>query len=134
MCAVIPAMRDRLGAVNAIESLLRELTPQVVGAVMRRYGDFGRAEDAVQEALLAATVQWPSEGLPENPRGWLIQTASRRLVDQLRADSARRRREEASAQQESDEAYVVPSPENMVEEQDDTLLLLFMSCHPSLSP
>lgn len=119
---------------SAIESLLRELTPQVLGAVTRAYGDFARAEDAVQEALLAAAVQWPEQGQPENPRGWLIQAASRRLVDQLRAEGARRRREEKVAREEPDDVHVVPSPESAVEEQDDTLLLLFMSCHPSLSP
>ena len=77
----------------AHENLLRELTPQVLGAVIRRFGDFGMAEDAVQEALLAAAQQWPHEGLPDNPRGWLIQVAARRMTDHLRSESARRRRE-----------------------------------------
>ncbi len=78
----------------AVEDLLRELAPQVLGALVRRYGHFDACEDAVQEALLAATVQWPDEGLPQNPRGWLITVASRRVTDQLRSDQARRRREE----------------------------------------
>ena len=85
---------------RAIEDLLRELAPQVLGAVVRRYGDFDAAEDAVQEALLAAAQHWPADGLPDNPRGWLIQTAVRRLIDQYRSDEARRRREESAALRE----------------------------------
>src|SRR6266542_841701 len=81
----------------AVEDLLRELAPQVLGALVRRYGHFDACEDAVQEALLAATVQWPDQGLPQNPRGWLITVASRRVTDQLRSDQARRRREDTTA-------------------------------------
>jgi predicted RNA polymerase sigma factor len=77
------------------ENLLRELAPQVLGAVIRRYGDFAAAEDAVQEALLAAAMQWPREGVPDNPRGWLIHVAGRRMTDHIRAELARRRRETA---------------------------------------
>ena len=76
---------------------MRELAPQVLGAVIRRFRDFAAAEDAVQEALIAAAVQWPRDGLPENPRGWLIQVASRRMTDYLRSETARRRRETAAA-------------------------------------
>jgi predicted RNA polymerase sigma factor len=77
---------------TAVEDLLRELTPQVLGALVRHYGHFDACEDAVQEALLAAAMRWPGQGVPENPRGWLIRVASRRLTDQWRADSARQRR------------------------------------------
>src|SRR5690349_15841407 len=77
----------------ADEHLLRELAPQVLGAVIRRFHDFSAAEDAVQEAMLAAFTQWPQDGVPENPRGWLIQVASRRMTDQLRSEIARRQRE-----------------------------------------
>ena len=108
------------------EDLLRELAPQVLGAVARRSGDFYAAEDAVQEAMLAAVVQWPQDGMPDNPRGWLIQVAVRRMTDQLRSDAARRRREELSAAQE-------PSPAEPPD-RDDTLTVLFMCCHPSLTP
>src|ERR1700721_1896305 len=80
------------------EHLLRELAPQVLGAVMRRFRDFTAAEDAVQEALVAAALQWPKEGIPDNPRGWLIQVAARRMTDHLRSELARRRRESAVAQ------------------------------------
>jgi RNA polymerase sigma factor (sigma-70 family) len=107
-----------------VEDLLRELAPQVLGAVVRRYRDFAAAEDAVQEALLAAAVQWPDEGLPDEPRAWLIRVASRRMIDQVRSEEARRRREELAAAQE-------PSPET---DADDTLVLLFMCCHPALTP
>jgi RNA polymerase sigma factor (sigma-70 family) len=116
------------------ESLLRELAPQVLGAVVRRFRDFAAAEDAVQEALVAAARQWPEEGVPDNPRGWLIQVASRRMTDQLRADLTRRRREAIVAMQAPHEAQVVPSPDqDIVTEQDDTLILLFMCCHPALT-
>jgi RNA polymerase sigma factor (sigma-70 family) len=113
------------------EHLLRELAPQVLGSVMRRFHDFAAAEDAVQEAMIAAAVQWPHEGLPENPRGWLIQVAARRMTDHLRSEGARRRRE-AQAATEADE---VALPTHLEEQggQDDTLTLLFMCCHPSLT-
>src|SRR3954468_16634206 len=92
------------------ENLLRELAPQVLGAVIRRFGDFSAAEDAVQEALLAAAMQWPGQGVPENPRGWLIHVAARRMTDHLRADLARRRRETAVATQlAAEEPYAPPA-------------------------
>jgi RNA polymerase sigma factor (sigma-70 family) len=112
-----------------IEQLLRELAPQVLGATVRRYGDFAAAEDAVQDALIAAAAQWPRQGLPDNPRGWLIQVASRRMTDHIRRESARRRRE-ADAAQQIDEA--IPAVEHDAE-QDDTLILLFMCCHEALT-
>lgn len=116
---------------SASGQLLRELTPQVLGVVIRRFRNFSAAEDAVQEALLAATIQWPREGLPENPRAWLIQVASRRMADYQRSEVARRRRETAEAQWLG---YVVP-PADLENnpDQDDTLLLLFMCCHPALT-
>ncbi|GAB3164778.1 RNA polymerase sigma factor [Microbispora hainanensis] len=108
-----------------IEDLLRELTPQVLGALVRRYGRFEGCEDAVQEAVLAAAVQWPAEGVPDNPRGWLSTVASRRLIDQMRSDHARRERESATA-------AVEVTPED-VPDTDDTLVLLFLCCHPTLT-
>ncbi|HXH05247.1 MAG TPA: sigma-70 family RNA polymerase sigma factor [Vicinamibacterales bacterium] len=115
--------------------LLRELGPQVLGAVARRHGDFAAAEDAVQEALIAAAAQWPAAGIPARPRGWLYHVALRRLTDRLRSEMARRRREDAVASEIWAEWAFVPPPE--VEpgvEQDDTLVLLFMCCHPALTP
>jgi predicted RNA polymerase sigma factor len=88
----------------ATGDLLRELAPQVLGTLVRRHGQFEGCEDAVQEAVLAATVQWPDEGVPDNPRGWLVTVASRRLIDQVRSDHARRERESAAAT-----AEVVPA-------------------------
>ncbi|HEV3133062.1 MAG TPA: sigma-70 family RNA polymerase sigma factor [Acidimicrobiales bacterium] len=114
---------------GAIEGLLRELAPQVLGAVVRRYGNFASAEDAVQEALLAAATQWPVDGEPDNPRSWLIRVASRRMVDQFRRDDARRTREDLAASWSW--SLTRPDP---VSEQDDTLILMIMCCHPSLSP
>jgi RNA polymerase sigma factor (sigma-70 family) len=115
-----------------VEDLLRPLTPQVLGALVRRYGHFDACEDATQEALLAAAEQWPVEGLPANPRGWLITVASRRLTDQLRSDQARRRREEdlAGRPQEA----VAPPADEATLARDDSLTLLFLCCHPALSP
>jgi RNA polymerase sigma factor (sigma-70 family) len=115
-----------------IEHLLRELAPLVLGAVVRRFHDFAAAEDAVQEALVAAAIHWPREGKPDNPRGWLIQVAARRVTDYLRSEAARRRREEEVAQAVS---YLAPAADRDPETgQDDTLTLLFMCCHPALTP
>jgi len=114
-----------------VEPLLRDLAPQVLGAVMRRYRDFAACEDAVQEALIAASRQWPREGLPDNPRGWLIQVASRRMVDQIRSDSARREREHVAAL-DLGQVVAAASVESRADE-DETLTLLFMCCHPALT-
>ncbi len=114
------------------EHLLRDLAPQVLGAVIRRYRDFAAAEDAVQEALVAAAFQWPREGVPEHPRAWLIQVASRRTADHVRREIARRRRETAAAIELD---ATVPAPGAELETaEDDTLILLFMCCHPALTP
>jgi RNA polymerase sigma factor (sigma-70 family) len=115
------------------EHLLRELAPQVLGAIVRRYGDFGAAEDAVQEALTAAAFQWPRTGVPDNPRAWLIQVAARKLTDQVRSESARRRREKKLALETSREEKGVPPPDEAPPDEDDALVLLFMCCHPALT-
>ena len=113
------------------EHLLRALAPQVLGAVTRRYHDFAAAEDAVQEALLAAALQWPREGVPDNPRGWLIQVASRRMMDSLRSEVARRHRESEAV---IEIGWLSPAPDAEPEtDADDTLSLFFMCCHPSLT-
>ena len=106
---------------------MRELAPQVLGALVRRYGRFDACEDAVQEALLAAARQWPNEGTPDNPRSWLMTVASRRVVDEWRSEGARRRREETAASLE------LPSAQGLASDRDDTLTLLFLCCHPSLT-
>jgi RNA polymerase sigma factor (sigma-70 family) len=126
------------------EQLLRELTPQVLGAVIRRFRDFAASEDAVQDALMAAAAQWPRDGMPDNPRGWLIQVASRRMTDHVRSETARRRREAAVAG--DIEPAVVPAADRAPglaaslgvarggdAQEDDTLVLLFMCCHPALT-
>ena len=118
-----------------IEHLLRDLAPQVLGVVARRHGDFAAAEDAVQEALIAAAVQWPAKGIPSNPRGWLYHVALRRITDHLRSELARRRREDAVAGEMWAEWAFVPPPEVEIgADGDDTLVLLFMCCHPALTP
>jgi RNA polymerase sigma factor (sigma-70 family) len=117
-----------------VEDLLRRLAPQVLGAVVRRYGHFDTAEDAVQEALLAAATQWPKDGTPDNPRGWLITVASRRLTDLLRSEQARQRREDTVAQWTLPDQSLAPAADRPAAESDDTLILLFMCCHPALSP
>ncbi len=129
--------RPRLAATPSdIEDLLRELAPQVLAALARRNSRFDAAEDAVQEALLTAAQQWPDDGIPGNPRGWLITVAQRRLTDQLRADVARQRRESAAAALLPPEAWLMPAPDvaDTGPQEDDSLTLLFLCCHPALSP
>jgi RNA polymerase sigma factor (sigma-70 family) len=122
-----------------VEDLLRTHAPQVLGAVVRRYGHFDAAEDAVQEALLAAALQWPTEGLPASPRGWLVTVASRRLTDLLRAEQSRQRREDTVARWALPDDWLAPaadraSADRAVTDSDDTLILLFLCCHPALAP
>ena len=111
------------------EGLLRELAPQVLVALVRRYGDFASAEDAVQDALMAASTSWPTDGRPDNPLNWLVRVASRRLIEQYRRDDARRRREDLAASWSIAEPAPAAAPS-----QDDTLTLMYMCCHPSLTP
>jgi RNA polymerase sigma factor (sigma-70 family) len=117
---------------GSIEHLLQTLTPQVLGSVVRRFRDFAAAEDAVQEASLAAALQWPREGIPDNPLAWLTKVASRRMTDHIRSESARRDRESEVA---LDTAYATELSHIETESQeDDTLVLLFMCCHSALTP
>ena len=112
-----------------IGELLRELAPEVLGALVRRYGRFGACEDAVQEAMLEAVSSWPARGVPDNPKGWLLTVASRRLIDEVRSEHARRRREQDHA---TVTAPLEQTPEPGVD-HDDSLTLLFLCCHPALS-
>jgi RNA polymerase sigma factor (sigma-70 family) len=117
------------------EDLLRGLAPQVLGTLVRRYRQFDACEDAVQEALLAAAVQWPDQGVPEHPYGWLLTVASRRMADEVRSEVARRRREDTAAAQVPAGESLAPAPgDEQPPEEDDTLTLLFLCCHPALSP
>jgi RNA polymerase sigma factor (sigma-70 family) len=120
----------------SIEDLLRDTAPQVLGVLVRRYGTFDECEDAVQEALLAASMQWPADGVPDNPRAWLVTVAARRLVDQARSDISRRHREETAAAMAPVDDLVAPAPDDdpRSADRDDTLTLLMLCCHPSLSP
>jgi RNA polymerase sigma factor (sigma-70 family) len=120
-----------------VEDQLRALAPQVLGALVRRHGQFDACEDAVQEALIAAAAQWPAEGVPDNPRAWLLTVAGRRLTDAWRSESARRAREDSALAAEPLDARVAPGADAELEEgpgdQDDTLALLLHCCHPELS-
>ncbi|GII76977.1 RNA polymerase sigma24 factor [Sphaerisporangium rufum] len=117
-----------------VDDLLRELAPRVVGALTRRYGDFDAAEDAVQEALLDAAAQWPAEGTPGDPRGWLIRVAQRRMIEHVRAEQARRRREERAGAWLPSRAWTAPAADEAAEaDRDDTLAMLFLCCHPVLT-
>ena len=118
---------DRSPSDAATGRILRDLSPEVLAAVVRRHGRFDLAEDATQAALIAAARQWPTEGMPDDPRGWLITVANRRLIDAFRTEAARSRREETAFAQE-------PAPGADVSDEDDTLTLLFLCCHPALSP
>src|SRR5258705_8872465 len=113
---------------------LRKLAPPVLGALVRRYGNFDMAEDAVQEALIAASIQWPRDGLPCNPRAWLITVGSRRLTDLLRSEQARQHREDTVARRSLPDEWLAPAADRPAADSDDSLILLFMCCHPSLSP
>jgi len=115
---------------SSTEDLLRELAPRVLAVVARKYRDFDSAEDAVQEALLAAAEQWPTEGVPDSPEAWLVTAASRRLINIWRSDTARRRREELSGLMDPGTA---PAADDPVPDRDDTLRLLFLCCHPVLT-
>ncbi|ACU73209.1 putative RNA polymerase, sigma-24 subunit, ECF subfamily [Catenulispora acidiphila DSM 44928] len=119
-----------------LEDLLAELRPAVLGALVRRHGQFDGCEDAVQEALVAAATQWPAEGVPDNPRAWLLTVAGRRLTDYWRSDHARRTREATVAAMAAPESAYAPAPddEERISADDDTLMLLFLCCHPVLSP
>ncbi len=116
--------RGPLNVPPEVEGLLRELAPQVLGALARRFGDFSTAEDAVQEAVLAAATHWSRDGVPANPRGWLTQTATRRMIDAWRSDQAR----------EARERLVAAEPASDAQDEDDTLVVLLLCCHPSLTP
>jgi RNA polymerase sigma factor (sigma-70 family) len=116
---------------DRVEPLLRELAPRVLGSIVRRFRDFAACEDAIQEALLAAATHWPREGVPDDPRAWLIRVAARRMTDHIRSEVARRRREEVTASLDDDAA---PAPDDdRTHERDDSLALLFMCCHPALT-
>ncbi len=118
---------------DAVGDLLRPLAPRVLGAVVRRYGHFGTAEDAVQEALLAAAIQWPRDGVPDDPGAWLITVAARRLTDLLRSEQARQRREDTVARWVTADEWRSPPADRPATPSDDTLILLFLCCHPSLT-
>ena len=122
-------MTERAGA--GLEDVWRREAPHVLAALLRRHGSFADCEDAVQEALLDAAVQWPRDGVPDHPRGWLVRVAERRLVDLVRADSARRRREQVDAALAG--TVAPPADEEQAPGEDDTLELLLLCCHPSLT-
>ena len=115
-----------------VEPLLRTLAPHVLGAMVRRFRDFAASEDAVQEALIAAAMQWPRDGLPDNPHGWLVRVAQRRMVDHLRSEASRRNRDAAVAEDTCLTVAPATDSEPAID-PDDTLVLLFMCCHPALT-
>ncbi|MCC8244072.1 RNA polymerase sigma factor [Saccharothrix luteola] len=117
---------------TAVEHVLRTLTPQVLGILVRRHGDFARCEDAVQEALINAADTWPRDGVPEHPLGWLTTVAARRYVDLVRSDAARERREQALFDAVPRDELLAPPPD-AEPARDDLLELLFLCCHPALT-
>jgi RNA polymerase sigma factor (sigma-70 family) len=119
---------------SSTEELLRRLAPQVLGVMVRRYGQFALAEDAAQEAFMAAAVQWPVDGVPDNPHGWLVTVASRRLTDLVRSEQARLRREQTVARWILPEQLLAPAADRPHSDADDSLVLLFICCHPALTP
>src|SRR4051812_35898907 len=130
-CKRRTGIRERTSTMR-VENLLRTLAPQVLGTLVRRHRQFDVCEDAVQEALLAASEQWVTDGVPDNPRAWLTSVASRRMVDDIRSETARRRREETAAAL-AGLGREAPAPEQ-VSGVDDSLTLLFLCCHPAVTP
>jgi RNA polymerase sigma factor (sigma-70 family) len=121
-------------AADELEQVGRRCVPDVLAALVRRYGDFDAAEDAVQEALLDAAQQWSIDGLPDNPKGWLITVASRRLVDQLRSEQARTKREQIIARRTPADGLLAPAADTVQDdERDDSMTLLLLCCHPALT-
>ncbi|KQY38074.1 siderophore-interacting protein [Nocardia sp. Root136] len=118
---------------SAVEDVWRQEAPHVLAALLRRHSDLGECEDAAQEAAAAAATQWPRDGLPANPRGWLVTVASRRLIDRVRADQARCGREQAVARARPADTFLAPPADASADDADDTLRLLLLCCHPSLS-
>ena len=116
-----------------MEDLLRSLTPVVLGVLVRRHGSLDACEDAVQEALIAATLQWPEQGVPDNPSAWLIAVGTRRLIDARRSEAARHQREAAVAALTPADQLLTPAPGERAPEGDDTLTLLLLCCHPALT-
>ncbi|GAA2593541.1 sigma-70 family RNA polymerase sigma factor [Actinomadura fulvescens] len=124
-----------MNGATTVEDLLRRLAPRVLAALVRHHGHFETAEDAVQEALLAAATQWPERGVPDRPDAWLITVASRRLTDQLRSERAGRQREEKVVARTSPDELLAPAPDiELSRGADDTLTLLLLCCHPGLTP
>ncbi len=115
------------------EEVWRREVPRVLGALVRRYGDFDDCEDAVQEALLDAARTWARDGLPESPGGWLVRVASRRLIDARRSAVARSGREAAVAVRQPEDAWQAPPADAVPPEADDSLQLLLLCCHPALN-
>ncbi|MBA8792615.1 RNA polymerase sigma factor (sigma-70 family) [Friedmanniella endophytica] len=124
---------ERAGADREVEAVLRAEAPHVLARLARRVGDFASAEDAVQEAMIAAARHWPAEGVPDRPRGWLLRTAERRFVDQVRSEQSRRAREQAVARDRERLAPATDAQDGS-DDEDDSLQLLFLCCHPVLSP
>ncbi|MFE6864815.1 RNA polymerase sigma factor [Nocardia sp. NPDC057668] len=119
---------------GVVRDVWRRESPHVLAALLRRHGDLGHCEDAAQEAAEAATVQWDRDGVPTDPRGWLITVASRRLIDRVRADRSRAGREEAVAAAQPRDAHTAPAADRApIGDSDDTLRMLVLCCHPSLS-
>jgi len=131
---VTGATAGSAGRTAGFEGLLREIAPQALGALTRRYGRFDLAEDAVQEALLAAATQWPESGVPANPTAWLTTVAGRKLTDLLRSEQSRRQREEREFAREVPVAGTASPDEPRPGDQDDTLITIFLCCHPELKP
>jgi RNA polymerase sigma factor (sigma-70 family) len=117
-----------------VEDLLRGLAPQVLGTLVRRHSAFDLCEDAVQDALIDAISQWPTRGIPENPRAWLSTVATRRLIDRVRSDHSRRLREERVVVGSPPAEFMAAPDEDVIQNRDDSLILLLMCCHPVLSP
>ena len=113
-----------------IGDLYRDASPRVLATLIRVLGDFDLAEEVVQEAFAAALEQWPRDGAPENPAGWLVRTARNKAIDSLRRGTLWAGRAEALSELA---IAAAPGPEVHDTVRDDLLRLVFTCCHPALA-
>ena len=117
----------------AVERVFREERGAVLATLVRRVGDFGLAEDAVQDAFAAAAAAWPADGVPANPAAWITTTAQRKAIDRLRRERAAAGRAGRLAELVRLEAQGHPDEEEASMIRDDRLRLIFTCCHPALA-
>src|ERR1041384_8278046 len=116
----------------AVDAVYRSDWGRIVATLIRQFGDFELAEDAAQDAFAAAVDQWRTDGIPDSPRAWIIQTAKHKAIDRLRRQT--RLQEKLEADPDFSSEPIVAGPNLDFDEiPDDRLRLIFTCCHPALS-